>query len=52
MGMSLLTLIFACLGFLSPAYRGGLLTTMIILFVFMGIWAGYYSARIYKMFGG
>ena len=51
-GMSLLTIIFACLGFLSPAYRGSLLTAMILLYVFMGIWAGYYSAKVYKMFGG
>lgn len=51
-GMSFLTLIFASLGFLSPAHRGGLLTTMILLFVFMGTWAGYASARVYKMFGG
>lgn len=50
--MSFLTLIFASLGFLSPAHRGGLLTTMILLFVFMGAWAGYASARVYKMFGG
>jgi transmembrane 9 superfamily protein 2/4 len=52
MGMSILTLIFASLGFLSPAHRGGLLTTMILLFVFMGTWAGYASARVYKFFGG
>jgi transmembrane 9 superfamily protein 2/4 len=51
-GMSFLTLVFACLGFLAPNHRGGLLTTMLLLFVFMGSWAGYTSARIYKFFGG
>lgn len=49
--MSLLTLFFAVLGFLSPANRGGLMTALVLLFVFMGVFAGYYSSRIYKMFG-
>jgi len=52
MGMGVLTLVFACLGFLSPAHRGGLLTTMLLLFVFMGVFAGFTSSRLYKMFGG
>ena len=51
-GMTILTLFFASLGFLSPAHRGGLLTTMMLLFVFMGVFAGYSSARLYKFFGG
>ena len=50
--MCLLTLIFAALGFLSPANRGSLMTTLLLLYVFMGILAGYFSARCYKMFGG
>eukprot|EP00457_Paulinella_chromatophora_P003085 gb/GEZN01003090.1/.p1 GENE.gb/GEZN01003090.1/~~gb/GEZN01003090.1/.p1 ORF type:complete len:661 (-),score=103.75 gb/GEZN01003090.1/:257-2239(-) len=49
--MTLITLTFALLGFLSPANRGGLLTAVVILFVFMGALAGYNSTRIYKMFG-
>lgn len=49
--MALLTLIFAALGFLSPANRGSLMTTLLLLYVFMGIFAGYASARVYKMFG-
>jgi len=48
--MTLLTLIFAVLGFLSPANRGGLMTALLLLFVFMGVFAGYYSTRVYKMF--
>jgi len=48
--MSLLTLLFAALGFLSPANRGALMTTLLLLFVFMGILGGYYSARTYKSF--
>lgn len=34
--MALLTLVFALLGFLSPANRGGLMTALLLLFVFMG----------------
>jgi transmembrane 9 superfamily protein 2/4 len=34
-GMSVVTLIFAILGFLSPAHRGGLLQSMMLLFTFM-----------------
>ncbi|KAI8529650.1 hypothetical protein RHMOL_Rhmol12G0241200 [Rhododendron molle] len=50
--MTLVTMIFAVLGFLSPSNRGGLMTAMVLLWVFMGIFAGYSSARLYKMFKG
>lgn len=52
LGMSVVTLIFALLGFLSPAHRGGLLQSMMLLFTFMGVFAGYTSARLYKVFHG
>ncbi|KAE8668534.1 Transmembrane 9 superfamily member 9 [Hibiscus syriacus] len=52
LGMILVTMIFAVLGFLSPSNRGGLMTAMLLLWVFMGIFAGYASARLYKMFKG
>eukprot|EP00245_Coleochaete_scutata_P018807 TRINITY_DN9964_c0_g1_i1.p1 TRINITY_DN9964_c0_g1~~TRINITY_DN9964_c0_g1_i1.p1 ORF type:complete len:638 (-),score=89.32 TRINITY_DN9964_c0_g1_i1:722-2635(-) len=51
-GMTLITMIFAVLGFLSPANRGGLMTAMLLLWVFMGLFAGYSSARLYKIFKG
>ncbi|CAN6721986.1 unnamed protein product [Malus baccata var. baccata] len=51
-GMILVTMIFAVLGFLSPSNRGGLMTTMLLLFVFMGLFAGYASVRLYKTFQG
>ncbi|CAK7356852.1 unnamed protein product [Dovyalis caffra] len=51
-GMALVTMIFALLGFLSPSNRGGLMTAMVLLWVFMGIFAGYSSARLHKMFKG
>ena len=50
--MLLITMIFALLGFLSPANRGGLMTAMVMMFVFMGLMAGYCAARLYKQFRG
>ena len=50
LAMTVVTMIFAVLGFLSPANRGGLMTAMLLLFAFMGIVAGYSSARLYKSF--
>ncbi|PXF44383.1 Transmembrane 9 superfamily member 7 [Gracilariopsis chorda] len=46
------TLVFALLGFLSPSFRGGLLTTMLSLWVLSSVFCGYYSARIYSGLGG
>ncbi|XP_018027645.1 transmembrane 9 superfamily member 2 [Hyalella azteca] len=43
---------FACLGFLSPANRGALMTCVLVLYVCLGFPAGYTSARLYKSFGG
>lgn len=51
-GMILLTMIFAVLGFLSPSNRGGLMTALLMLFVFMGLFGGYAAARLYKTFKG
>jgi transmembrane 9 superfamily protein 2/4 len=45
-------LTFAVLGFLSPANRGGLITAMVVLIVVMGVFAGYFSTRLYKSFKG
>eukprot|EP00994_Dinema_validum_P007494 NODE_620_length_1494_cov_82.517647_g460_i0.p1 GENE.NODE_620_length_1494_cov_82.517647_g460_i0~~NODE_620_length_1494_cov_82.517647_g460_i0.p1 ORF type:complete len:379 (-),score=108.23 NODE_620_length_1494_cov_82.517647_g460_i0:356-1396(-) len=50
LGMGLITLIFALLGFLSPANRGALLTAMLLLFVLMGSYGGFTTARLAKMF--
>lgn len=50
--MTLITLLFACLGFLSPANRGALMTCAMVMFVCLGAPAGYVSARLYKSFGG
>lgn len=50
--MTFCTLVCALLGLTSPANRGGLLTTFILLYVVMGSFAGYYSARVYKLMSG
>lgn len=52
LGMTFVTIIFAMLGFLSPSTRGGLMTVMVFLWVFMGLFAGYSSSCMYKMFKG
>eukprot|EP00249_Psilotum_nudum_P014615 c24917_g1_i1 orf=406-2349(+) len=52
LGMTIVTMIFALFGFLSPANRGALMTAMLLLWVFMGLFAGYASACLYKMFKG
>jgi transmembrane 9 superfamily protein 2/4 len=52
LGMSVVTLFFALLGILSPANRGGLLQSMMLLFTFMGMLGGYTAARFCKLFDG
>ncbi|PAV61327.1 hypothetical protein WR25_18179 isoform C [Diploscapter pachys] len=46
------TLVFACLGFLSPANRGSLITFALVFYLLFGAVAGYVSARLYKTFQG
>ncbi|XP_072180316.1 transmembrane 9 superfamily member 2-like [Diadema setosum] len=50
--MTFITLVFACLGFLSPANRGSLMTCALVLYVLLGFIAGFVSSRMYKTFGG
>jgi len=52
LGMSVVTLLFALFGFLSPAHRGGLLQCMMLLFTFMGALAGFTASRFCKLFDG
>ncbi len=49
LAMTLCTMVCALLGLTSPANRGALLTTLLMLYVCMGTFAGYNSARIYKL---
>jgi transmembrane 9 superfamily protein 2/4 len=45
-------ILFAALGFLSPSNRGSLMIAMLFLFVLLGSFAGFTSARLYKTFKG
>jgi transmembrane 9 superfamily protein 2/4 len=45
-------IVFAAVGFLSPANRGSIMIGMVLLFVLMGAFAGFTSARLYKTFKG
>lgn len=45
-------LVFALIGVLNPSYRGGFVSFGLFLFVFAGIFSGFFSGRIYKTFGG
>lgn len=47
--MAVLTLIAASLGFLSPANKGALLSSVLFFFVLMGMPAGYVSGRFCKL---
>lgn len=46
--MASLTLIFALIGFLSPANRGGLLTALLSLWVLASSVSGYVTSRLYS----
>ena len=45
-------LILSCLGILNPSFRGGFVSVGMGLFVFAGIFSGYFSGRVYKTFNG
>ncbi|KAG5189838.1 hypothetical protein JKP88DRAFT_205947 [Tribonema minus] len=46
------TIVFAAIGFLSPANRGSLMIAVLLLYVLFGGVAGYVSAVVYKAFKG
>lgn len=45
-------LILSCLGVLNPSFRGGFVSVGMGLFIFAGLLSGYFSGRLYKIFGG
>ncbi|KAL2938100.1 Transmembrane 9 superfamily member 12 [Bienertia sinuspersici] len=51
-GMAAVTIVFAALGFMSPASRGMLLTGMIILYLLLGTLAGYAGVYLWKTIKG
>jgi transmembrane 9 superfamily protein 2/4 len=48
----LVAIIFAAVGFLSPARRGSLMNAFLVLYMLCGVFAGYVSSRLYKSFRG
>ncbi|KAI9858219.1 MAG: hypothetical protein M1824_004389 [Vezdaea acicularis] len=45
-------LVLSCLGILNPSFRGGFVSVGVGLFLFAGVFSGYFSGRVYKTFGG
>ena len=50
LAMTFVVMVFAVLGFLSPANRGGLMTAALTLFALAGFFNGYASARVGSLF--
>ncbi|KAK8515534.1 hypothetical protein V6N12_075574 [Hibiscus sabdariffa] len=48
LGMGLVTILFAALGFMSPASRGTLITGMLFFYMILGIAAGYVAVRLWR----
>ncbi|CAL5328023.1 transmembrane 9 superfamily member 11-like [Camellia sinensis] len=51
LGMAVVTILFAALGFMSPASRGTLLTGMLFFYLILGIAAGYVAVRLWRTIG-
>lgn len=45
-------LLLSCFGVLNPSFRGGFISVGVALFILAGAFSGYFSARIYRTFGG
>ncbi|KAI9761312.1 MAG: hypothetical protein M4579_001102 [Chaenotheca gracillima] len=45
-------LVLSCFGILNPSFRGGFVSVGVGLFVFAGVFSGYFSGRVYRTFGG
>ncbi|KAF2222553.1 hypothetical protein BDZ85DRAFT_237986 [Elsinoe ampelina] len=50
--MTLGLIALSCFGVLNPSFRGGYVSVGSALFVVAGLFSGYFSARVYKTFGG
>uniref|UniRef100_A0A7N0T0P1 Transmembrane 9 superfamily member n=1 Tax=Kalanchoe fedtschenkoi TaxID=63787 RepID=A0A7N0T0P1_KALFE len=51
LGMAIVTIMFAALGFMSPASRGTLLSGMLFFYMILGIAAGYVAVRLWRTMG-
>lgn len=48
LGMGVVTILFAALGFMSPASRGTLITGMLFFYMILGVAAGYVAVRLWR----
>ncbi|KAG6587848.1 Transmembrane 9 superfamily member 11, partial [Cucurbita argyrosperma subsp. argyrosperma] len=48
LGMGIVTILFAALGFMSPASRGTLITGMLFFYMILGVAAGYVAVRLWR----
>ncbi|KAL2472588.1 Transmembrane 9 superfamily member 11 [Forsythia ovata] len=48
LGMAIVTILFAVLGFMSPRSRGTLIIGMLLLYMILGIAAGYVATRLWR----
>ncbi|KAL7097154.1 hypothetical protein ACP275_10G125600 [Erythranthe tilingii] len=48
LGMAVVTILFAALGFMSPASRGTLISGMLFFYMVLGIAAGYVAVRMWR----
>ncbi|KAK1755815.1 hypothetical protein QBC47DRAFT_446165 [Echria macrotheca] len=44
--------LLSAVGILNPSFRGGFISFAVGLFIFAGLFSGYFSARVFKTFGG
>ncbi|KAB1211874.1 Transmembrane 9 superfamily member 4 [Morella rubra] len=51
LGMAVVTILFAALGFMSPASRGTLVSGMLFFYMILGIAAGYVAVRLWRTIG-
>lgn len=52
MFMAVGLVLLSALGVLNPSFRGGFISVGVGLFIFAGLFSGYFSARVFKSFDG
>ncbi|KAI1244436.1 hypothetical protein MGN70_014308 [Eutypa lata] len=50
--MAIGLIFLSAIGVLNPSFRGGFISAGVGLFIFAGVFSGYFSARVYKTFDG
>ncbi|KAK5653890.1 hypothetical protein OQA88_7815 [Cercophora sp. LCS_1] len=50
--MAIGLVLLSAFGILNPSFRGGFISFAVGLFIFAGLFSGYFSSRVFKTFGG